>query len=247
MFVVNLPSVSLPSVKMAEQNRWSGIFSGKTIIVESPLGSVDLTINGIKKSYKVVPNVPTKIIYKGEPATSLKRMVGSNITRLDLTNFNTEKVTDLDILAYNAGLKYLLMGKVENCTTISNFLYGNWAKFIDVSKINTENLRSAGYAFMGNAITELDISTWNLGNLTSAVNMFGNCPNLEHLKFGYNLKEPISFGSSPLTHESALSVINGLAKTTAPLTVTFKETTYATLTEEEIAKATSKGWTIASK
>lgn len=42
-------------------------------------------------------------------------------------------------------------------------------------------------------------------------------------------------------------LINGLANVTTAKTITFKTSTYNTLTEEQKAVATSKGWTIASK
>ena len=50
----------------------------------------------------------------------------------------------------------------------------------------------------------------------------------------------------PTPHGYALSVINGLAEVNTPETVTFNSTTYATLTDEEIAIATNKGWNVAT-
>ena len=53
--------------------------------------------------------------------------------------------------------------------------------------------------------------------------------------------------SSPLTHASALNVIDNLANVPASdeHRIIFKSSTFDTLTPAEIAKATSKGWTIA--
>ena len=56
----------------------------------------------------------------------------------------------------------------------------------------------------------------------------------------------IDFGSSPLTHDSAMVFLNGLNTVTGTRTITFKSTTYGTLTEAEIAAATAKGWTVKS-
>ena len=41
-------------------------------------------------------------------------------------------------------------------------------------------------------------------------------------------------------------LMNGLNTVTETKTITFKSTTYKTLTEVEIAAATAKGWTVAS-
>ena len=51
---------------------------------------------------------------------------------------------------------------------------------------------------------------------------------------------------SPLTHDSAMVFLNGLNTVTGTKTITFKSTTYGTLTEAEIAAATAKGWTVQS-
>ena len=57
------------------------------------------------------------------------------------------------------------------------------------------------------------------------------------------LKTDIEFNYSPLTHDSALNVIDNLAVSSGHKVI-FKRSTFDTLTPAEIAKATSKGWTI---
>ena len=42
--------------------------------------------------------------------------------------------------------------------------------------------------------------------------MFHCCGHLTDLKFGKTLRSSLNFYDSPLTHESAMSVINGLGK-----------------------------------
>lgn len=54
----------------------------------------------------------------------------------------------------------------------------------------------------------------------------------------------ISVADSPLTHDSAMVLINGLANSSNK--ITFKASTYNTLTADDIAIATAKGWTVAS-
>ena len=48
----------------------------------------------------------------------------------------------------------------------------------------------------------------------------------------------------PLTADSAMVFINGLATVTGTRTLKLSETTYDSLTPEQIAIATAKGWTV---
>ena len=47
-----------------------------------------------------------------------------------------------------------------------------------------------------------------------------------------------------LDNASAMVFINGLAEVTTTKNITFSRTTYDTLTDEQIAVATSKGWNV---
>ncbi len=59
------------------------------------------------------------------------------------------------------------------------------------------------------------------------------------------IRASIDFSYCPLTKDSAMVIINGLA-TISGKTVTFKASTYNTLSADDIAIATAKGWTVAS-
>lgn len=199
------------------------------ITITSKSDSVKLTINNVEQTHTVKPNIPTKI-YIDEVITSLQWCVfyQSQVTSIDFSNLDVSSC--YSYLSMAAGL--------GACTSID-------ARF-NQDKPNRD-LRNA---FGGDTqLKDLDISTWNMSlNSTwmSYVDMFSNNKALTDLKFGYNLATSISFKSSPLSHESALSVINGLADIKKAETITFKQSTYDTLTEDEIALATSKGWTIIS-
>lgn len=90
---------------------------------------------------------------------------------------------------------------------------------------------------------------------------FTFCSSLTHITFGdfpdqffiaaeggwYD--SAVDFGSSPLDHETALHIINHAADVSGHLTeetpsLVFSAVTFATLTEDEIAIATAKGWTV---
>lgn len=77
--------------------------------------------------------------------------------------------------------------------------------------------------------------------------MLNYCTSLKDLPVGIpNLAHTQSLAACPLTHESAVNVINSLKSVSTTQTLTFKATTYQTLTAEEIAVGTAKGWSIVS-
>lgn len=97
------------------------------------------------------------------------------------------------------------------------------------------------------ALTTLDMGGWDTSKVTNMNNMFNYCEALTTVTGPITgIKRTLYLGYSPLTNESAMVFINGLAEVSETRTITFKATTYATLTEAQIAIATSKGWTVAS-
>ena len=120
-----------------------------------------------------------------------------NLTSLDLSNFNTSKVTDM----------YCMFQDSWN-------------------------------------IASLDLSSFDFSNVKDADAMLDNCLSLTDLKFGINLRASLDLHYCPLSHESALSVIDGLAEVERTRTVTFSEDTYNMLSAEDIKKAEDKNWKI---
>lgn len=199
---------------------------GKTIIVTSSTDTVDLTINEVKKTYAVTPNVPSKIVIE-EQITNLNKLCKSqdNITSFDMSNLTINTIHQFNS-PFNKCTK--LKEFIAPCskTLNNNLLYFfcdcHQLEYVDFSLIETMNTNSWSHAFSG-------------------------CRSLKHIKFKKLLsRSPIDFSYCPLTHESALSIINALGEQATAITIKFKATTYETLTEEEIAIATAKGWSVVS-
>ena len=176
----------------------------------------------------------------------------SKLTSLDLSNFNTSKVTSM------SGM----------------FMYCNKLTSLDVSNFDTSSVTDMVHMFQGcSGLTSLDLSNFNTSSVTDMRDMFAYCYELTSLNLsGWNLSKAtdmstmfwscyklttitgpitgisvnIDLGGSPLTHDSAMVLMNGLNTVTGTRTITFKSSTYETLTEAEIAAATAKGWTVQS-
>lgn len=100
----------------------------------------------------------------------------------------------------------------------------------------------------GNSLTTIDFNGCDLSGIANMHSgMFNYCSRLTTLigpVSGISLSLDIS--AAPLTRDSALVLINGLSQVSTTKTLTIKASSYNLLTEDDIAIATNKGWTIAS-
>lgn len=251
--VLKICTPTLPSINVFgpphSKNDDDSTTKGKTIIVTATTDSVELTINNTKRTYAVTPNKPTKVVIDDE-ITSLSEFAKGikTITALDLSKLKiTNAISLSNAFDGCSKLASLLLPNVKANYVQSAFRDMSDITSLDASKVDISDATSVHTVFSGmSKLTTLDISTWDFSSVNNNFSWINNCNSLEDLKFGYNLKISTSFNGRPLTHESALSVINGLAEVTTAQTLTFKSTTYNTLTDEEIALATSKGWTVVS-
>ena len=84
----------------------------------------------------------------------------SNLTNLDLSNFNTKNVTDM-------------IGMFYGCSNLTN---------LDLSNFNTKNVTDMNEMFANcSNLTNLDLSNFNTKNVTNMMGMFYGCSNLTNL------------------------------------------------------------------
>ena len=151
----------------------------------------------------------------------------SSLTSLDVSNFDTSKVTDM---------RSMFSGSVsESKLTVKGL--SNW----DISKVtNITDMFTKNWT-----ITELDLSFWDISKVTSISGAFNNCTKLVDFKAPKNISANMNVsGSTALSHDSLMSIINNLATVTSTKTLTLGTTNLAKLTDEEKAIATNKGWTL---
>ena len=162
----------------------------------------------------------------------------SNVTNISYMFFNCVSLISLNLSDWNTSVVTDMRQMFVNCQSLFLINFSNW---------DTANVTDMSSIFVGcTSLTSLDISSFDFTNVLNIVSMFYGCSSLADLQFGTNLKLSLDLNFCPLTHTSALSVLNGLATITTTQTITFKATTYSTLTAAEIKTATDKGWTITS-
>lgn len=183
------------------------------------------------------------------------------------------KIFDFDIDAFADDWGTSLMRYLHLCSDLTELEYiyrvpnGNenglsfssmFSGCSNLLKINCKGWSSEGvtsiYEVFSNSpkLTTLYNLNWDLGSVDSTkefwptVDAFYKCESLENVSGVIsNLKENLSLKQSPLTVESAMVFINGVVDVEATRTLTFSTSTFEQLSEEQIAVATSKGWTVA--
>ena len=177
----------------------------------------------------------------------------SNTEEINLTNFDTSSATYMTEM-------------FSNCNKLIS---------LDVSSFDTSNVTNMKNMFAScGKLTELDLSNFDTSKVNNLDQMFSYCANLEKITFGVfdinncstsqyilfygcnslttlegeirGIKFDFNLRHSPLTNDSAMVIIRGLNSINNKKTLTFSQTTFDTLTDEQIAIATSKGWTVAA-
>ena len=129
--------------------------------------NIEIKINGksipfsYEYKFKKVGKYQIKYIFKN-PLTKTNHMFFDcmYIRKLDLSEFNTKKITNMSCMFYNC--KYL--------------------KNIDLSNFNTKNVKNMSYMFgYCDSLKNLDLSSFNTENVTDMNNMFFHCENLVYL------------------------------------------------------------------
>ena len=129
--------------------------------------NIEIKINGksipfsYEYKFKKVGKYQIKYIFKN-PLTKTNHMFFDcmYIRKLDLSEFNTKRITNMSCMFYNC--KYL--------------------KNIDLSNFNTKNVKNMSYMFgYCDSLKNLDLSSFNTENVTDMNNMFFHCENLVYL------------------------------------------------------------------
>ena len=176
----------------------------------------------------------------------------SSLTSLDLSGFDTSKVTrmdsmfsdcssltSLDLSNWNTSKVYVMASMFFGCSSLTS---------LDLSNFNTTNLQYIKGMFSDcSSLTSLDLSNWNTSKVEAMDDMFWNCSKLTNLTLGNDWASnssisSFSLSSCPLTHESAVDVINKLATRSNSPVITFSNK--VSLYQSEIDVATNKGWSV---
>lgn len=193
-----------------------------------------------------------------------------NLKYINTNGWDTSKVTNLTATFAGTGIEDLDLSHWNTSSvTIINLMFGkcNKLKHINTYGWDTSNITDTARPFSNASLLEsVDFRTWNAGKMTNLTNnangLFFGLTNLTTFIGGIGINEVITnnvtalngakvnivlSNSTLLDRTSLRALINGLADLTGSdtKTLTLGETLIAKLTEEDIAIATAKNWTIA--
>lgn len=163
----------------------------------------------------------------------------SQLTHLDVSNWEPNSCTGMTAM-------------FDGCTKL---------KELDVSKWDVSKCESISYMFRNcSSLVQLDLTGWNVSAVTGTTDFIqgAGCTNLiggrsieevisSNISCLNGLKVSINISTNPILDRASLrALINGLADLTGQTaqTLTLRATQLARLTEEDIAIATNKNWTI---
>lgn len=178
-----------------------------------------------------------------------------HLKTLDLSGFDTTYAEYMeDMFSRCSALESVNLSSFEtvNVSSMFGMFYGcSSLAELDLSSFDTSNVLDMRYMFEScETLTTLKFGVFDMSNcLAQSVldYMFADCTSLANVSGTIKgISRSLSLSDCPLTKESALVFINGLATVSATQTLTFKKSTFDTLSEADIAIATNKGWTIAS-
>lgn len=177
----------------------------------------------LKKSGCVIgyANTPTSFFTISYNGKSQGVMINDGVFKLDIE----EEINSL----YN-------MFQVESQVTLVNLI-----------NLEYSNCTNFGRMFFGCSNLQSIVFNPNCTflNANDLDNMFFDCTSLTDIGGGINgIKLDLDLSSSPLTNDSAMVIINGLSDVEETRILQLKAETYDSLSEEQIAVATSKGWTV---
>ena len=204
--------------------------------------------------------------------TTIPQIDTSNVTNMSsmfnycpnlttIPQIDTSNVTNMNSMFYNCpNLTTMPQIDTSNVTNMG-YMFGSCTNLTTIPQLDTSNVTNMSYMFNGcdNLTT---IPQLNGEKLTSVAGTFGNCKSLENFNGIINLGQAYLTTQSAnysnyklnlsactnLTYDSLMNIINSLYDI-ATLGVKSQQlilgsTNLPKLTEEEIAIATNKGWSV---
>ena len=230
----NLESLDISNLDTSNITNTSWLFSGCSSLQTLDLSSLDTSkVTNMSYMFQNCSSLQTLDLSSLDTSKVTNMFMlfygCKKLETLDLSNFNTSNVTNmrnmfqscsslqtLDLSSLDTSKVTVMSGMFLACENLIN-LYIN----MDVSSIDGEQ-----YGAFDFTVFQRDYK------LTNVVGKF------EGTKYDLDLEY------CPLTAASAMVFINGLATVTEKRTLKLSATTYDSLTKEQIAIATSKGWTV---
>ncbi len=181
--------------------------------------------------------------------------VDSSVTILNYLFYSCKGPTTIDISNFNTPSLAAVSNMFAGCENVTTIIFGN--NFVTNAVLNFSSMFSNC-----NKLETLDLSMFDFTTGNYMTGMFQMCESLKNLTFGINFGKGYDTSKSAnysrytldlsastlLTHDSLMSVINGLYDIASAgvqsQQLILGATNLAKLSQAEIDIATNKGWTV---
>ena len=206
---------------------------------------LDNIISSLQEKTGVVQHTALKSVLDYTKSTYYL-FFGGNVESVDgLIAFeDTENVTNMSWMFSSAHIKTIPVFDTSNVTNMSYMFY-QCGLLISLPVLNTSKVVT-----MQNMLNSCDdlkeMPAWDVGNVTNFGGMFSQCIKLTKIHmYGMRSNFTIAIYLVTFTRDALLEILNNLATVTSSRTLTMGSTNLSNLTEDDIAIATAKGWTLA--
>ena len=234
-------------------------YASKIESIETGTATIDVGAMGLKFGYSTFTQIPS--IFDFSNITNMSYMF-SNCTKLtSIPEFDTINVTNMSYMfSHCSSLTSVPLFDTSNVTNMEN-AFRNTESLNSIPQFNTSNVKNMTYLFYYSNITT--IPELNCESVDNMDNAFYNCKQLSYVGGFKNIGKYQSIvqyqgnmnvwlpNSNLLTYESCMNIINNVYDMTSfeyrrEAKIKFHATPYALLSAEDIAIATSKGWSVVS-
>ena len=253
-----LTSLDLSNFDTSKVANMTNMFNGCSSITSLDLSNFDTSsVTNMSSMFAGCSNLTSLDLssFNTKEVTNMTSMFNGckKLTSLDVSSFDTSKVINMNHMFYNCESLPQIVGldkwycpalvKVgsmfQGCSQLSRLDLSNWKKGLE-----GEQLINEVYALASNeGTTYLDISGFRFVEGVNFANTFQW--RLTTLKWS-NWDSTVSIDNlTQLSQQSVVDLVANLAELSYNKTLTLGATLLAKLTEEQIAAATNKGWTLA--
>lgn len=251
----SLTDLDLSDFNTVKVTSMTAMFSGCSSLTSLNLSSFDtssvITMNDMFSNCSSL----TSLNVSSFNTSKVNNMTGmfqkcSGLTSLDVSGFDTssvthmgsifsgcENLTSLDLSEFDTSKVIVMSSIFAGCKALTELIgLGDW---------DTSALKDISFAFQSLPLDNLDLGGWDLTNCTAAREAWNFMYSLDSIVFPNNLSVSFGIGQSyNLTADNVVEVFNKLATVTTTQTASIGTNLLNKLTEEQIAIATNKGWTV---
>lgn len=221
------------------------MFNGCTSLTTVPLFNTS-KVQHMHNMFDGCINLTSVPLFDTQNVLTMSDMFKGCTNLISVPLFNTSKVSGMSNMFKGcSNLTSIPAFDTSNVSYMNGMFYG-CSSITTIPAFDTSGVYNMENMFYGcsnlTSIPELDASLVGYHG-EAADNMFYGCTSLTDCGGFKNLLYDIDLRYSPLTHESAMNIINKVAMTNGHA-ITFSKVTYNTLSAEDIKIATDKHWGI---